>query len=87
MLARVFSAAIQGVEAIQVEIEINAGSGEPVIVLVGLPDAAVRESKDRVTTALANSGFRWPRARTTVNLAPADLKKGSWKRAFWSWTG
>jgi magnesium chelatase family protein len=75
MLARVFSAAIQGVEAIQVEIEVNAGSGEPVIVLVGLPDAAVRESKDRVTTAIANSGFRWPRARTTVNLAPADLKK------------
>ena len=75
MLARVFSAAIQGVEAIQVEIEVNAGSGDPAIVLVGLPDAAVRESKDRVTTAIANSGFRWPRARTTVNLAPADLKK------------
>jgi magnesium chelatase family protein len=75
MLARVFSAAIQGVEAIQVEIEVNVGSGDPVIVLVGLPDAAVRESKDRVTTAIANSGFRWPRSRTTVNLAPADLKK------------
>jgi magnesium chelatase family protein len=75
MLARVFSAAIQGVEAIQVEIEVNAGSGDPAIVLVGLPDAAVRESKDRVTTAIANSGFRWPRSRTTVNLAPADLKK------------
>ena len=75
MLTRVFSAAIQGVEAIQVEIEVNAGSGDPVIVLVGLPDAAVRESKDRVTTAIANSGFRWPRSRTTVNLAPADLRK------------
>jgi magnesium chelatase family protein len=75
MLARVFSAAIQGVEAIQVEIEVNAGSGDPAIVLVGLPDAAVRESKDRVTTAIANSGFRWPRSRTTINLAPADLKK------------
>ena len=75
MLTRVFSAAIHGVEAIQVEIEVNAGSGDPVIVLVGLPDAAVRESKDRVTTAIANSGFLWPRSRTTVNLAPADLKK------------
>jgi magnesium chelatase family protein len=75
MLTRVFSAAIQGVEAIQVEIEVNAGSGDPVIVLVGLPDAAVRESKDRVTTAIANSGLRWPRSRTTVNLAPADLRK------------
>ena len=57
------------------EIEVNAGSGDPAIVLVGLPDAAVRESKDRVTTAIANSGFRWPRSRTTVNLAPADLRK------------
>jgi magnesium chelatase family protein len=70
MLARVFSAALQGVEAIQVEIEVNAGSGDPAIVLVGLPDAAVRESKDRVTTAIANSGFRWPRSRTTVNSLP-----------------
>jgi len=56
-------------------VEVNAGSGEPVVVVVGLPDAAVRESKDRVTTAIANSGYRWPRSRTTVNLAPADLKK------------
>ena len=45
------------------------------IVVVGLPDTAVKESKDRVTTALQNSGFRWPRGRTTVNLAPADVKK------------
>ena len=75
MLIRVFSASIQGVDAIEVEVEVNAGSGEPVVIVVGLPDASVRESKDRVTTAIANSGFRWPRNRTTVNLAPADLKK------------
>jgi magnesium chelatase family protein len=75
MLTRVFSAALQGVDAIEVEVEVNAGSGEPVVVVVGLPDASVRESRDRVTTAIANSGLRWPRARTTVNLAPADLKK------------
>lgn len=75
MLTRVFSAAIQGVEALEVEVEVNSGSGDPAIVLVGLPDAAVRESKDRVTTAIANSGYRWPRSRTTVNLAPADVKK------------
>jgi len=75
MLTRVFSAALQGVEATQVEVEVNTGTGNPVVIVVGLPDAAVRESKDRVTTAISNSGFRWPRERTTINLAPADIKK------------
>ncbi len=75
MLTRVFSAAIQGVDAREVEIEVNSGSGEPKIVVVGLPDTAVKESKDRVTTAIANSALRWPRERTTINLAPADIKK------------
>ncbi len=75
MLTRVFSAALRGVDAIQVEVEVNSGNGDPVLVIVGLPDASVRESRDRVTTAIANSGLRWPRMRTTVNLAPADLKK------------
>lgn len=75
MLTRVFSAALRGVEALEVEIEVNSGHGDPQIVIVGLPDASVRESRDRVTTAIANSGLRWPRTRTTVNLAPADLKK------------
>jgi len=75
MLTRVFSAALQGVDGLEVEIEVNTGPGEPKIIVVGLPDAAVRESKDRVTTAIANSGFRWPRERTTINLAPADIKK------------
>ena len=75
MLTRVFSAAIQGVEGLEVEIEVNTGPGEPKIIVVGLPDVAVKESKDRVTTAIANSGFRWPRERTTINLAPADIKK------------
>ena len=69
MLTRVFSAAIQGVDAVEVEVEVNAGSGEPVMVVVGLPDTSVKESRDRVTTAIANSGLRWPRSRTTVNLA------------------
>ncbi len=62
-------------DAFEVEIEVNAGAGNPVIVVVGLPDVAVKESKDRVTTAVQNSGFRWPRGRTTINLAPADVKK------------
>jgi magnesium chelatase family protein len=75
MLTRVFSAALQGVDAVEVEVEVNSGSGEPVMIVVGLPDTSVKESRDRVTTAISNSGLRWPRARTTVNLAPADLKK------------
>ncbi len=75
MLTKVYSAALRGVDAVLVEVEVNSGPGDVVVVIVGLPDAAVRESKDRVTTAIANSGLRWPRTRTTVNLAPADLKK------------
>jgi magnesium chelatase family protein len=75
MLARVFSAAVNGIEAYPVEVEVNAGWGETIIVIVGLPDAAVKESRDRVTTALSNSGFKFPMGRTTINLAPADVKK------------
>ncbi|MGQ9661101.1 MAG: YifB family Mg chelatase-like AAA ATPase [Kiritimatiellia bacterium] len=75
MLARIFSGAVYGVDAYPVEIEVNAGHGDPQTVIVGLPDTAVRESKDRVYTALINSGFRPHPGRTTVNLAPADVKK------------
>ncbi|MCC6232678.1 MAG: magnesium chelatase, partial [Verrucomicrobiales bacterium] len=56
MLAKVRSAAVQGVDACAIEIEVNAGFGDTVIVIVGLPDAAVKESRDRVVTALLNSG-------------------------------
>lgn len=75
MLAKVYSAAVYGVDAFEVEIEVNAGAGNTKIIIVGLPDAAVKESQDRVTTAIQNSGYRWPRVRTTINLAPADVKK------------
>ena len=75
MITRVFSAAVVGVDAREIEIEVNTGPGEPSIIVVGLPDTAVKESKDRVIAALSNSGYRWPRKRTTVNLAPADIKK------------
>ena len=75
VLAKVFSGAVYGVDAYEVEIEVNVGAGNAVIVVVGLPDTAVKESKDRVTTAIQNSGFHWPRGRTTINLAPADVKK------------
>jgi magnesium chelatase family protein len=76
MLATLFSAALQGIDAELVYVEVNSGeSGEPRLVLVGLPDAAVKESNDRVTSALGNSGFRPPRTRTTINLAPGDIRK------------
>ncbi len=75
MLSQVYSAALQGIDAVEVEIQVNEGAGNPKFILVGLPDAAVRESRDRVLTAIANSGLRVPKRRTTVSLAPADLKK------------
>jgi magnesium chelatase family protein len=75
MLSRAFSAAVLGIEAFPVEVEVNAGWGDSIMVIVGLPDAAVKESRDRVSTALSNSGFRIPMGRTTINLAPADIKK------------
>src|SRR3979411_1911777 len=75
MLAKIYSAAVYGVDAYEVEIEVNGAGGDPHIIIVGLPDAAVKESRDRVTTAISNSGYFWPRGRTTINLAPADIKK------------
>jgi len=76
MLATVFSSALQGIDAELVHVEVNAGeTGEPHLILVGLPDAAVKESQDRVTSALQNSGFRSPRTRTTINLAPGHVRK------------
>src|SRR4051812_11901406 len=75
MLAKVWSAAVGGIEAYPVEVEVDAGFGETVTIIVGLPDAAVKESRDRVSAALANSGFKPPLGRTTINLAPADIRK------------
>src|SRR3989442_11056338 len=75
MLAKVCSAAVTGIDAYPVEVEVNAGYGDTIIVIVGLPDAAVKESRDRVMTALINSGFTFTFGRTTINLAPADVKK------------
>ena len=75
MLAKVCSAAVNGIEAYPVEVEVNAGWGDTLVIIVGLPDTAVKESRDRVSTALTNSGFKFPMGRTTINLAPADVKK------------
>ena len=76
MLAKIYSAAVYGVDAYEVEIEVNGAGWDPVIVIVGLPDAAVKESRDRVTTAIANSGYYWPRGRTTINLCSGGHQKG-----------
>jgi magnesium chelatase family protein len=75
MLAKVCSAAVNGIEAYPIEVEVNAGYGDTIIVIVGLPDAAVKESRDRVLTAITNSGYTFTFGRTTINLAPADVKK------------
>ena len=75
MLAKVFSAGLMGIDAYPIEIEVDVSSGLPKEVVVGLPDAAVKESKDRVHAAINNSGFKYPNDKITINLAPADIKK------------
>ncbi len=75
MLAAARSFALIGVEAREVQVEVHVGPGLPAFSLVGLPDAAVRESRERVRAALVNSGFKFPQQRITANLAPADLRK------------
>jgi magnesium chelatase family protein len=76
MLARVLSCAVIGLDGELVEVEVDIARGEPKMFLVGLPDAAVQESKERVRSAIKNSGLTWPfNQRIIVNLAPADLRK------------
>ena len=75
MLAKVRSAALQGVEVATVSVEVDVTNGLPSFTTVGLPDSAVRESRDRVRAAIRNGGFEFPLERITVNLAPADLRK------------
>ena len=75
MLARVKSGALRGVDAFLVEVEVDLAPGMPYFATVGLPEVAVRESKDRVRAALKNSGYKFPGNRITINLAPADVRK------------
>ena len=74
-LARVRSGALLGVDGIPVEVEVDIGSGLPAFNIVGLPDAAVQEARERVRAAIRNAGFEFPLRRITVNLAPADVRK------------
>jgi magnesium chelatase family protein len=75
VLARLSAAAVFGVEAIPVSVEVDVAFGLPGVTMVGLPDATVRESRDRVKTAIRNAGFPFPPTRVTVSLAPADVRK------------
>jgi magnesium chelatase family protein len=75
VLARITSASLHGVQARLVHVEVDVASGLPAFATVGLPDSAVRESRDRVRSAVKNSGFDFPSDRITVNLAPADVRK------------
>ncbi|TYT74205.1 YifB family Mg chelatase-like AAA ATPase [Desulfobotulus mexicanus] len=75
MLARSCCAAVIGVDAIAVTVEVDVGRGLPVFQIVGLPETAVRESRDRIRTALRNGGYGFPKGRITVNLSPADIRK------------
>ena len=76
MLSKILSASVIGIDAHPVDVEVDiAARGLPHFSMVGLPDAAVKESRDRVRAALKNIGFNFPLKQITVNLAPADLKK------------
>ena len=75
MLARVNSCAVIGFDGVVVEVEVDTGQGLPKVIIVGLPDAAVQESRERVQSAIKNAGLYFPRKKVTVNLAPASVRK------------
>ena len=75
MLAQTLGYGLSGVNGFAVKVEVYAAPGLPALEIIGLPDASVKESRDRVSAAIVNSGFSMPVARLTVNLAPADMKK------------
>ncbi|MGL5077488.1 MAG: YifB family Mg chelatase-like AAA ATPase, partial [Waterburya sp.] len=75
MLARVWSAAIAGIDAIKVGVEVDVSGGLPKIIVVGLPDVAIQESRERVKAALKNADFAFPVRKIVINLTPADLRK------------
>jgi magnesium chelatase family protein len=76
MLACIPSATLHGVDGRSVSVELHVSNGLPAFTVVGLPDAAVRESRDRVRAALLSSGLPWPLRRVTVNLAPSRFQTG-----------
>ena len=75
MLARIFSCAVVGLDGVVVEVEVDFGQGLPHMAIVGLPDAAVQESRERVYSAIKNAGLFYPRKALIVNLTPASVRK------------
>lgn len=75
MISFLHSSSVQGISAYLIDVEVDISSGLPIFSIVGLPDTAVKESRDRVVSAIKNSGFDFPAKKITVNLAPADIKK------------
>ena len=75
MYSKVLSCVLTGIEAKHITVETDVAFGFPALNIVGLPDTAVRESKERIRAAITNSGFRFPDKRITVNLSPADIRK------------
>ena len=75
MLSTITTATIKGIEGFTVSVEVDIAPGMPNLAVVGLPDAEVKESKERVTAAVRNSGFDFPQQRITVNLSPGELRK------------
>ncbi len=75
MLARIWSASLIGIDALKVGVEVDLSGGLPGVVIVGLPDAAVQESRERVRAALKNAGFAFPMRKVVINLTPADVRK------------
>ena len=75
MLSRIWSASLIGIDAVKVGVEVDVANGMPATIVVGLPDTAVQESRERVKTAIKNAGFLFPMKRIVINLTPADLKK------------
>jgi|SRR5215207_82517 magnesium chelatase family protein len=74
-VCRATSLSLLGIEAVAVEVEVDVSAGLPRFSIVGLPDAAVQEARERVRVAISNSGFRFPTKKVIVNLAPANLRK------------
>ena len=75
MIARVYTCAVVGLEGVIVEVEVDYTTGFPGMTIVGLPDTAVQESRERVQAAVKNAGLGFPRKRVIVNLAPASVRK------------
>ncbi|RMF02062.1 MAG: ATP-binding protein, partial [Chloroflexi bacterium] len=75
MLAKVTSCAVVGLDGVLIQVEVDISRGLPSMIIVGLPDAAVQESRERVRAAINNTGLPFPTGRVTVNLAPADIRK------------